>query len=286
MQIAPANSVSRFVTVNDLRFHYLDFGGTDVAPADDGRAVILCLHGGAAQAHWFDFVVQPFLNDYRVISLDLRGHGDSDWADSSHYRYLDYAGDVASVISALDAGPVVLVGHSMGGMVALICAATWPDSVSKLVIVDSMMQMSAERAASLRGIGRGDGKSYGSRDEFIQAFKIRPDGSLASEEIRDYMAATSCRQFEDGRWRNKFDRDVYARREAVNGYDYWPRIRVPVLLVAGGESDRISGEVSRKITAVCSRVDIRTVPDSGHHVTLDNPVAFIETLDVYLRETV
>ena len=83
----PTPSISQFVDVDNLRFHYLDFADTSLSPGDDPRVKMICLHGGAAQAHWFDFVVGPFLNDYRVLSLDLRGHGDSDWGPPDNYSY-------------------------------------------------------------------------------------------------------------------------------------------------------------------------------------------------------
>ena len=118
MNLEPTPSTSQFVDVDNLSFHYLDFGDTRLAPGKDPRMTMLCLHGGAAQAHWFDFVVGPFLDNYRVLSLDLRGHGDSDWGPPDKYSYPDFARDVGGFIQKLGIGPVLLVGHSMGGLLA------------------------------------------------------------------------------------------------------------------------------------------------------------------------
>ena len=281
----PAPSISRFVVVGDLRFHYLDFGDTRVSPGEDARPKMLCLHGGAAQAHWFDFVVAPFLEDYRVLSLDLRGHGDSDWGPPDEYSYLDFANDTGAFINALGIGPVVLAGHSMGGMVAVVTAAEYPDAVDKLVVIDSMMRMSEARAAALRGIGEHKGKGFESRQAYVYGFKIRPETVSASSNVIRHMAATSCRQFDDGLWRNKFDRNVYARRHPIDGYAYWARVptkETPALVIAGGNSDRITPEVRDRLSTVHPGVTVTTVKHAGHHVTLDNPEGYIDALARHL----
>ena len=126
----PAPAASKFVDTGTLKLHYLDYGTEGLPP-------MLCIHGGAAHAHWFDFVAAGFTRDLHVRSLDLRGHGDSDWADPPEYAFADYAADVAAVVEKLDLRDFVLVGHSMGGMVSLVYAATYPGRVGKLVIVDT-----------------------------------------------------------------------------------------------------------------------------------------------------
>lgn len=285
MNLEPTPSTSQFVDVDNLSFHYLDFGDTRLAPGKDPRMTMLCLHGGAAQAHWFDFVVGPFLDNYRVLSLDLRGHGDSDWGPPDKYSYPDFARDVGGFIQKLGIGPVLLVGHSMGGMVSIVTAAEFPDEVGKLVVVDSMMQMSEERAAELRSIGTGKGKGFDSREGYVAGFKIRPAAVAALPEVTRHMAAYSCRQFEDGLWRNKFDRNVYARRHPVDGYTYWAKVwdaKTPALVVAGGDSDRITPEVRAKLLAAHPQVTVITVEKAGHHVMLDNPVGYVEALGAYL----
>jgi len=281
--LQPVTGVSRFVSVGKLRLHYLDFGQSTNSPAADPRPKMVCLHGGAAQAHWFDFVVEAFLSTYRVLSLDLRGHGDSDWGPASDYSYRHYGDDVGRFIQTLEIGPVVLAGHSMGGMVSLVAAAEYPVEVGTLIVIDSMMQMSPERASTLRGIGQGKGRSFATREDYIAGFKIRPEGSSAEAEVVYHMACTSCRRFEDGQWRNKFDRNVYARRHPIDGYDYWARVKAPVLLVAGGNSDRITPQVRNRVRGVCPQVALVQVADSGHHVTLDNPIGYREAVSAYLR---
>jgi pimeloyl-ACP methyl ester carboxylesterase len=286
-ELHPAPSTSATVEVDGLRLHYLDYGsgrdavGESAAPGEDARPTMLCVHGGAAHAHWFDFVASAFTERYRVLSLDLRGHGDSDRAVVPDYSYLRYAADVAQFIDNLCLGPVVLAGHSMGGMVALVSAASFPEKVSTLVVIDSMMQMSPERASALRGIGEGKGRSFESREAFIEGFKIRPAGTSAEPHIVRHMAMHSCR-LDDGVWRNKFDRNVYAKRHPIDGFDYWHQVKAPALLVAGGVSDRITPQLYARIREDCPQLVLHTVTGAGHHVTLDEPAGFRAGVNAFL----
>lgn len=286
MTLKPAPSTSQFVDIDHLKLHYLDFGDPQLPPGDDPRVKMLCLHGGAAQAHWFDFVVAPFLDDYRVLSLDLRGHGNSDWGPADQYNCTDFAKDIGGFIRKLGIGPVLLVGHSMGGMVSVVTAAQFPQQVATLVVIDSMMRMSEERAAELRGIGTGKGKAFDCKDAYVAGFKIHPETGSALPEVIRHMAASSCRAFEDGLWRNKFDRNVYARRHAIDGFEYWTQIgdaKTPALVIAGGNSNRITQAVRAKLFAAHPGIAVTTVENAGHHVTLDNPAGYVDALAAYLQ---
>ena len=120
--LRPAAYADRFVEAGGLKFHYQDFG---TGHETEGRPVMLCMHGGAAHGHWFDFVAAGFTPDYHVLALDQRGHGDSAWAETAAYSYHDYAADIDKVAAKLDLRDFVLVGHSMGGMVSLVYAASY-----------------------------------------------------------------------------------------------------------------------------------------------------------------
>src|SRR5262245_1060971 len=155
--LEPAASTGRFIDVGGLRLHYLDYANGNEAA---GRPAMLCVHGGAAHAHWFDYVAPFFTSRYHVRALDQRGHGESDWVAPPAYSYNDYASDLAKVVEKLDLRDFVLVGHSMGGMCSLVYAATYPARVGKLVIVDTSMKLSEERLSSMRDRGSKPGSSY------------------------------------------------------------------------------------------------------------------------------
>jgi len=273
----PAHYEDRFVEIGGLRLHYQDFGTA-------GKPVMVCVHGGAANGHWFDFVAAGFTPDHHVLALDQRGHGDSAWAEPPAYSYHDYAADLDKVAAKLDLRDFTLVGHSMGGMVAMVYASTYPGRMARLVIVDTSINLSEERLSAMRGVGSREGSSYASREDLVARYKLRPGNSLAPLDVQRRIAGHSARQFPDGGWRHKFDRRVYALREQMDGMPCWDRIRVPALLVRGDRSPRITPEILAAVQARAPQVELATVADADHHVTLDNPTGFVEAVRPFLAK--
>lgn len=277
----PAPYADRFVDLDGLRLHYQDFNGDQESK---GKPVMVCVHGGAAHAHWFDFIAAAFTADYHVIAPDLRGHGDSGWVTPPAYSYDDHAADLDRFAAKLDLRDFVLVGHSMGGMVSMVYAATYPGRLGRLVIVDTSVHLSAERIAAMREVGNRGGSSHATREELIGRYRLRPGNSLAPASTVRHIAEHSVRQFPDGGWRYKFDRSVYAVRERVDGLPYWNRIKVPSLLVKGGLSERITPEILAAVRARAPQVDFVEVPGCDHHVTLDNPDGFAQAIKPFLAK--
>jgi len=273
--LAAAPYTSRYVDAGGLRLHYLDYGSA-------GKPPLLCVHGGAAHAHWFDFVASGLTDAYHVMAIDQRGHGDSARATDADYTYGRYAADLGEAIENLGLDRLVLVGHSMGGMVSLLYAAKRPRRLGRLIVVDSTLRMTADRIARLRDIGERPGSSYASREEFIERYRLRPAGTTAAPHVIRHLAEHGSRQDADGLWRHKFDRDVYAKRETVDGLPAWGRVAVPALLIKGGLSERITPEIRAEITAQCAHLEFAEVAGSDHHVTLDNPSGFVAALKAFL----
>jgi pimeloyl-ACP methyl ester carboxylesterase len=270
---------NRFIEVNGVLLHYLDYGTAGLTP-------MLCLHGGAVNAHWFDFVAAGFTANYHVRALDQRGHGDSAWAQPPDYSYARYAADVAEVVEKLDLRDFVMVGHSMGGLVSLVYAATYPGRVKRIVLVDSTLVATPDRVAVLHQIGGREGKSYATRMDFVKNFRVRPAGSTAAPEILRYLAERSGRQGPDGLWRHKFDRNVYSKRVFLDIPPHWNRIDIPALLVKGGRSNRITPAIVADARSRCPHVELTEVPGADHHVTLDNPGGFIDAVNGWLGDRV
>jgi pimeloyl-ACP methyl ester carboxylesterase len=273
--IQPAPSTSGFVEAGGLRLHYLDYGTA-------GRPAMLCVHGGAAHAHWFDFVARDFSANYHVRALDLRGHGDSAWAEPPEYSYECFASDLAEVVEKLDLRDFVLIGHSMGGMAALVYAATYPGRAGKLVVVDTTLHMAPERIAAMREVGARQGSNYATREEFAARYRLRPGGTTAAPGIIRHVAEHAARQVNDGSWRHKFDRNIYLQRVSVDGLPYWNRIGIPALLVKGDRSPRITPQIFAAVKSRCPHVELAEVAHSDHHVTLDNPSGFAHAVNAFL----
>lgn len=169
----PAPFEDRYVEVGGLNLHYLDYGTA-------GRAPMLCVHGGAASAHWFDYVAGALSADYHVRALDQRGHGDSAWVDPPAYAYADYAADLNRFVEKLDLRDFVLIGHSMGGMVSLFYTARYPGRAKKLVVVDTSIRLSEERLNSMRERGSREGTQYRSREELRSSWRKLPAATITS----------------------------------------------------------------------------------------------------------
>ena len=275
--IQAAPHTDRTIEVNGINLHYLDYG-------TEGKPPMLCLHGGAVTAHWFDFVAGGFTGDYHVRALDQRGHGDSGRAAPPSYRYDEYASDAEEVMKKLGMNDVVLIGHSMGGLVSLMHEAMFPGRVKALIVVDSTLRSTPDRVSNLHQIGNREGSSYATNEEFIERFKVRPEGTQAAPEIIRYLAERGGRQDENGRWRHKFDRNVYSKRELIEIPPLWDRVKIPALVVKGGLSNRVTPDIVADIKARAPQVELQEVPGSEHHVTLDNPSDFVVVVKRFLAK--
>lgn len=273
--LQPAPYQHRFVQAGALRLHYLDYGS-------EGKPTLLCIHGSAASGHWYDYVASGFTADYHVLALDLRGHGDSDAVDPPAYRYPDYAGDIERAVAAIGLTDFVLMGHSMGGMVSLMYTSQYPGRVRSLIIIDTSVNLSAERIGQMRDIGSKPGTSYATKEEIVSRYRLRPGQSSAAPNVVRHIASHSCKQLPDGTWRYKFDRAVYGTREVFDGRPLWSDVKVPALLVKGDRSPRIDDAVFADVKARCPQAELVEVADADHHVTLDNPRGFVAAVQPFL----
>src|SRR5262249_60389743 len=137
----------------------------------------LLVHGNGGHAHWWAPLVPALVPGWRLIAPDLRGHGESDWAEPPAYGLDDFAADLAAVRHALAPGPVALVGHSMGGRVVLGHAARQPSGVRGLALLDSRLG-DVDPALAVRWRGRvtglREGRAYASREAALAAFPFVP----------------------------------------------------------------------------------------------------------------
>lgn len=277
--LAPAPYQDQFIEVAGLRLHVQDYGA-------EGKPAMLCVHGGAAHAHWFDFVAHGFTGDHHVRAIDQRGHGDSEWDKSPtpDYSYRRYAADLNEAVEKLGLRDFVLVGHSMGGVVSTVYAATYPGRAKAFILIDSTICMPPDRIANMHAVGNREGRAYATQEEFLANYKVRPAGSTAAPEVVDHLSRMSGRKFDDGLWRYKVDRRIYALRERMDSYPYWNNIKIPALLMKGDRSARISPEVIAEVKLRAPQVEVAEVANSDHHVTLDNPSGFVSAARQFINK--
>jgi pimeloyl-ACP methyl ester carboxylesterase len=241
----------------------------------------LFIHGGSAHAHWWDHVAVDLAREYRVIALDLRGHGDSGWAVPPSYDIDDYVEDIAAVVVQLHLAPFTLVGHSLGGLISLTYATRYATTLRALIVVDMGPRLQPSRRMHL--LSRIPAPIYRDEADLIRRFRLLPEGTWAEPALLEHLARHSARPITDGRLTLKIDRATFIRGPHDVSTQLC-QITCPTLLIRGGTSQTLSLERAKEMEALCPRLQLREVPDASHHVFLDNPVAFLNAVRHFLQE--
>ena len=269
-----------FVSLNGLRFHYVEWGRPD-AP------VLLALHGLRSYAETFEGVARSLGGRLRVIALDQRGRGRTDWDPERRYDTMTYVADLDALVTALGLERFHLLGHSMGGANAIVYAARRPQRVLSLAIEDMGPGASASSAGAER-IKRELAETparFAGWDEAARFWRrIRPG---VTEEAIASRVRHSLRASDDGGvvWRHD-QAGIAAARLSIPPIDLWPHfdaLRCPVLLLHGAESDFLSAQTAAAMQARCARLERVDVAGAGHYVHDDQPDAFDRALAAFLE---
>jgi pimeloyl-ACP methyl ester carboxylesterase len=238
--------------------------------------------------HWWDEVAPQLTGYGRVLALDFRGHGASEWA--SEYGMAAYVDDLIKFVRDHFRRRVVLVGHSMGGEIAIRAAVENPQLFDGLVIVDAS---SAGLPLKTRLIWRWKRRNQsGLRPEFptkealIARFRLSPPGHNLTASPLAALALKGAEQLRSGTWAFRLDPKT---RKLSPGWRT-PRcrirdIRVPSLIIRGAHSRLVSERQARRMQGHMAGSKLITIPSAYHHVSLDNPDAttaaiaeFVESL--------
>jgi pimeloyl-ACP methyl ester carboxylesterase len=253
----------------DAVIYYLDSGGS-------GRPVLL-LHGLAGHAgEWLD-TMRHLYPRCRSVALDQRGHGRSTRMpdDLSRNAFVD---DVAAVIdaAAIDR-PVVLLGQSMGAHTAFLTAARYPHLVSHLVMIEGDIGGGDEELVGLRKALASWPVPFPSYERAMQYF--------GGDNALGRAWADGFEQRADGLW-PRWNIEVMVRTMApVFAREYWPEwesLPQPTLLVLGQTGSIDSSRVDRMLTVRPGTRRV-TIAGAGHDVHLDQPQAWLDALDEFLR---
>ena len=220
-----------------------------------------------------------------VLAIDLPGHGKSALAPTGALGSTqENARHVLGLARSLRLERPIIMGHSMGGVVSTVFASTFPGRAKAFILIDSTICMPPDRIANMHAVGNREGRHYATQKEFLANYKVRPAGSVATPEVIQHIARHSGRPFEDGRWRYKVDRRIYAMRERMDSFPYWNNIKIPALLVKGDRSARITPEVIAEVKSRAPQVEVAEVSNSDHHVTLDNPLGFVHVMREFINK--
>ncbi|MBV8775298.1 MAG: alpha/beta hydrolase [Deltaproteobacteria bacterium] len=291
--IAEAKPTSAFTQINGVKLHYLDWGARTPMPAHLGprrlklasKTIVLC-HGGSAHCHWWDAVAPQLTDCGRVLALDFRGHGRSQWTSS--YGLATYLDDLTGFIEEHLSRQVVLVGHSMGGEIAMRVAVQSPQLLDALIVVDASP---AGLPLTTRLIWRWKRrKQSGLRPEFptsealIKRFRLSPPGHNLNPAELATLALKGAEQLPGGNWAFRLDPKT---RKLSPGWRL-PRcriedIRLPVLIIRGEHSRLVSARQARQMQRRIAGARLRTIPSAHHHVSLDNPDATATAMAEFIK---
>jgi pimeloyl-ACP methyl ester carboxylesterase len=263
--------------VQGCAVHYMAWG-------DSQQPGVVLVHGGAAHAHWWSFLAPLLSQRYRVVALDLSGHGDS--GRRSAYPRRIWADEVIGVIAAANfIGPPIVVGHSMGGMVSIIAASVYGDRLAGAIIVDAPVRRpDPESDSARRGTEFRNPKVYPDRATAKKHFRLVPAQPCDNIFILDYIAEHSLRDVDNGvTW--KFDPGVFVRMSTDLMSDYLASVRCRIALMRGEQSKVVPPETSDYMVELLDRnAPLVEIPAAHHHLLLDQPIAFIAALRALLAD--
>lgn len=289
-----------------VRLAALDYG--EPAP---GAPTVLMLHGQADQAWSMDPIARALAPAYRVVSIDQRGHGDSDHPGT--YSLIHFIGDVLAVIELLGLERPILVGHSLGGQVAAQFCGLFPDVPAALVVAEGIgppVRMGAGDAAERLTRARGSVKlalqpirMKSMADHGEAAAKLRRAHPGLDEARAAFLAEVATKPAPEGGLAWKFDpytRHWLLAHDPERAEERWAAVRCPVLVVTGAEawerwwkaqspvahiegwSGYDPGEVARRVARFAD-VEHQEIPDAGHMLPYDAPERLAEFITSFLR---
>ena len=275
-----------------LRLHYVDWG-------NEGAPPLLLIHGGRDHCRNWDWVAERLCRDYHIIAPDLRGHGDSAWAIGGSYALADFVYDIAQLLRQKQPGPVSIISHSMGGAISLLYAGTFPETVSKLVVIEGIIMSYAEYARmratplrermvrwmdQLRDLSGRTARKYKTLEEALE--RMRTENPFLSPDQARQLTIHGVNQNEDGTFSWKFDN--YVRAFAPYGFSaeeiasLWREIACPTLLLHGADSWMSAPEASG-VLDYFSNAQTATIEKAGHWVHHDRLDEFLRVVEPFLK---
>ena len=265
-----------FETDDGVRIHYVEWPSARDAPT------IVMVHGRRAHARWFDPVAMKLSPQYRCVSMDLRGHGESDGNEPATLQR--YAADIAQLVERCGEGQVALMAHSMAGRLAILANQDYAMTPDLLIMADAPLYRSPpknKREPRLRA------QKFPSKELAISRFRLLPPGTSAHADLIRYIAEHAVRQDEDGTWSWKFSEEGTSRPFGAN----FPsaeeldleKLACPALVIYGEHSMLFDAEEAQMLASRFARAEVAEIAEAYHHIMLDRPQGFTDAVLGFFR---
>jgi len=267
------------VEVDGRSIHYLAWG-------EPGRRGLVFVHGGGAHAHWWTPVAATFAKEFRVLAIDLSGHGDSE-----HREVYDLSQWTDEVVAVAGAGQLrglpVIIGHSMGGFVTIAAAARHGELINGVIICDSpVTAQDPEISAYHLREAFGRPRTYVDFEDAIAHFRTVPAQDNYLDYVLNYVARHSLKAV-DGGWQWKFDRRIFEQfgagiRSIAEPYLNEVECRLALLR---SECGLVTPDIGASMYEKLGRVTpVIEIPEAGHHAMLDQPLILLTALRTLLAD--
>ncbi len=276
-----------------LKLHYVDWGNPE-------KPLLVLIHGGRDHCRNWDWVAQALRQDFHIVAPDLRGHGDSEWARGSEYSMIEHVVDIAQLLDQLEAFPVTLIGHSLGGGIVLQYSGVYPKRVARAISIEGWgppPQMLHDQPTSahermqhwideMRGFAGRSPIHYGNLSEATDRMR-EANPHLTAAQAR-HLTLYGTYRHEDGTYTWKFDNYVRARSpyrfNLADAEEIWGRIICPLLLVRGSESWAVDLNKDKERAGAFQAPLITTVNKAGHWVHHDQLEKFLNISEAFLKQ--
>lgn len=284
-------------SADGLKLHYRDYPG-----GREGQPVLLCMHGLTRNARDFAGLAERLSPEWRVIAPEMRGRGESDYADdSSTYNPVQYVEDVERLLAELEIDRFVAIGTSLGGLMTILLASRDAERIAGAVLNDIGPEIEEGGLDKIRTYV-GQGRSFPTWMHAARSLEETHADAHPTYGIEDWLEAAKRTMVLGQNGRISFDYDMAvgdAFREADDSggapaANLWAAFEslgnTPLLLVRGELSNLLSEETVQQMKARNREMEVVTVPATGHAPTLEETeaVAGIDALlaRVSSRETV
>lgn len=271
----------KYITVNQVQLHYRDWGNASAPP-------LIILHGYTGHAWEFDELATALSDEFHVITINQRGHGDSDWAEE--YSPEIMANDIAGFIDALNLGKVTAIGHSMGGVNGWWFASLYPEKITRLALLDINPQVVSSP------------EIVGLWQEYL-AYYAQAEYNTFEEGIAEYMASyegphyealeafakNNLKQNDAGKWVWKFDAEnliEWMQSTENTEQEQWEmlqEITCPTLIVKAGDSPFTEDSVMEQMNETIPNSALVSIPESGHDMHIEQFEALLNALNTFLE---